>query len=77
VACSRCERTGRYQMATLIERHGRSCPVPELLRELSVDCVKRKSISQYDLCGVHCPELPAMFMQPMHTELKGLSTDPG
>jgi hypothetical protein len=26
---------------------------------------------------VHCPGLPAMFMQPVHTELKGLSTDPG
>jgi hypothetical protein len=39
VACSRCERTGLYPMAILIERHGRSFPVPELLRELSVDCV--------------------------------------
>jgi hypothetical protein len=64
-------------MATLIERHGRSFPVPELLRELSVDCAKRQSVSQYDLCGVHCPELPAMFMQPVQAELKGLSTDPG
>jgi hypothetical protein len=56
---------------------GRSFPIPELLHELSVDRVKRKCIGQYDRCGVHCPELPAMFMQPEQAELKGLSTDPG
>ena len=27
------------------------------LRLLSKDCVKRASVSAYDLCGVHCPEL--------------------
>jgi hypothetical protein len=67
VGCTRCERTARYQMATLIERHGRSFPVPALLHELSVDCVKRQSVSQYDLCGVHCPEMPGMFIQPVQT----------
>jgi hypothetical protein len=60
VRCSRCERTGRYRMATLIELHGRSFPVPELLRELSVACVKRQAVSRYDLCGVHCPALQSL-----------------
>jgi hypothetical protein len=31
VACTRCDRSGRYSMATLIGRHGRWFPVPGLL----------------------------------------------
>jgi hypothetical protein len=33
-----------------------------MLRTLSADCPKRQSVSAYDLCGVHCPELPALFL---------------
>jgi hypothetical protein len=29
---------------------------------LSDDCPKRKSITAYDWCGVHCPELPSLFL---------------
>ena len=36
VSCSRCDRAGRYPLASLIERHGRSFPIPALLRELSI-----------------------------------------
>jgi hypothetical protein len=32
-----------------------------LLRLLSDDCPKRQSLSAYDLCGVHCPDLPTFF----------------
>ena len=60
VACSRCERAGRYPVAMLIARHGAEFPVPDLLRRLSDDCTKRASISAYDLCGVHCPELSGL-----------------
>jgi hypothetical protein len=62
VACSRCERAGRYSVATLIARHGAELPVPELLRRLSDDCTKRALISAYDLCGVYCPELSGLFL---------------
>ena len=58
VACSRCERAGRYSLDTLIARHGDDFGIPSLLRLLSDDCPKRQSITVYDLCGVHCPELP-------------------
>jgi hypothetical protein len=57
ISCSRCERAGRYPLADLIERYGRIFTVPDLLGELSKDCPKRGS----DLCGMHCPELPALF----------------
>ena len=62
VACTRCDRTGRYQMAKLIERHGAAFGVPSLLRLLSADCAKRASVSAYDLCGIHCPQLPGLFL---------------
>jgi hypothetical protein len=62
LACSRCERAGQYAVATLIEQHGPGFTIPALLRLLSGDCPKRQSISAYDLCGIHCPGLPALFM---------------
>ncbi len=62
MACTRCDRSGRYNLDTLITRHGLLMGVPELLRTLSADCPKRKSISAYDLCGIHCPELPTLFL---------------
>jgi len=62
VACSRCDRAGRYAVATLIERHGPAFGIPDLLRMLSADCPKRASVSAYDLCGIHCPGLPALFV---------------
>ena len=54
---SRCERVG------LIALHGADFGVPALLRKLSNDCLKRQSVSSYDLCGVHCRELSALFMR--------------
>jgi hypothetical protein len=62
VACSRCERAGRYNLDTLIARYGADFGIPDLLGVLSADCPKRKSITAYDRCGVHCPELPAFFL---------------
>jgi hypothetical protein len=50
---------GRYPLATLIERYGRIFTVPDLLGELSKDCPKGGSA----LCGVYCPELPALFIE--------------
>jgi hypothetical protein len=61
VACSRCDRAGRYGLGTLIARHGPGFGIPSLLRLLSDDCPKRQSLSAYDLCGVHCPDLPTLF----------------
>jgi hypothetical protein len=46
----------------LIARHGADFGIPDLLRLLSDDCPKRKSVTIYDRCGVHCPELPGFFL---------------
>lgn len=66
VACDRCDRAGRYPLETLIERHGARYSVPHLLRHLSANCPKRQSVSKshYDLCGIHCPDLPKLFPVP-------------
>jgi hypothetical protein len=62
VACTRCDRAGKYRLETLIARHGVDFGIPDLVPLLSKDCVKRASVSAYDLCGVHCPELPVLFL---------------
>ena len=41
------------------------------------ECPKYTSLNAYDICGVHCPELPKLFMRQMQSELKGPPTDPG
>jgi hypothetical protein len=61
VACSRCDRAGRYNLDTLIALHGPGFGIPELLHLVSKDCPKRQSLSAYDICGVHCPELSTYF----------------
>src|SRR4051794_4722239 len=62
IACTRCERTERYHLDTLIARHGPDFGIPVLLRNLSADCPKRDSITVYDLCGIHCPDLARLFL---------------
>ena len=68
VACSRCDRAGRYKLDVLIARHGPNFGIPMLLRKLASDCPKRKSVSAYDLCGIHCPELSALFLNRPGTQ---------
>lgn len=62
VGCNRCDRAGRYPVAKLIETYGAVLPVPLLLRTLSADCPKREAASLYDICGIHCPGPPALFL---------------
>jgi hypothetical protein len=65
VACTRCDRAGRYNLGALIAEHGPRFGIPALLRLLSADCPKRNSTNAYDLCGVHCPDLSTLF-RPGH-----------
>ena len=68
VACSRCQRAGRYCLDMLMAQHGRGFGIPDLLRLLSDDCLKRRSVSAYDLCGVHYPGLSAFFLPMLKAE---------
>ncbi len=60
VACTRCDRAGRYNLDTLIARHGADFGIPALLRLLSKDCPKQKgSRSRSTICAAfiarNCP----------------------
>jgi hypothetical protein len=63
VACNRCDRAGHYSLPALIAEHGAECGIPTLLGLLSAECLNRAALSVYESCGVHCPELSALFMR--------------
>ena len=63
IACRRCERHGRYDVARLVARHGAGIDMPDLRRVLSANCPRWKTHSIYDLCGVHFPQLPDLFLR--------------
>jgi hypothetical protein len=61
VACNRYDRAGRYRLDTLIAR-GADFSV-------RICCAYCPRIAQsggrsrfYDLCGMHCPDLPKFFL---------------
>jgi hypothetical protein len=61
VACRRCERRGRLRIARLITEDGDGDH--ELRRLIAHDCPRMldPSVSIYERCGVHFPELPKWF----------------
>jgi hypothetical protein len=59
VACSRCERRGRLNVARLIERHGAAARLPDLRGILAADCPRSSAVSIHERCGVHYPQLVA------------------
>lgn len=62
VACRRCERRGRLRIARLIVEHGTG--VLDLGAIIAADCprMQNRSVSIYERCGVHFPELPQWFL---------------
>lgn len=61
IACSRCERRGRYRLDTLIARHGAGAGVRVIVPELTADCPQRESPALMERCDVLFPELPTLF----------------
>lgn len=57
VACNHC---GRLGLDRLVAEHGPDLPMPELLRLLSADRVRRQAGKTHDPCGVHFPQLPTL-----------------
>lgn len=62
IACSRCERAGRYRLDSLIALHGADFGIPILLDVLAADCPRLNSVSMYDRCGIHCADCPRFFL---------------
>jgi hypothetical protein len=64
VACSKCERTGRYSVARLIERYGADAGLPDWKDAIAADCPTRGEHGVvWDLCGANFPDLPALMCQ--------------
>jgi hypothetical protein len=61
---ARCTRLGRLRIDKLMARHGAELPLPELRALLAGDCPKGRSVSIYDKCRVHFPQLPRLFGIP-------------
>jgi len=56
VACSRCERKGRYQVANLIKMYGNDKELPELASDLRGDCPNKDTFVT-NRCDVYFPGL--------------------
>jgi hypothetical protein len=60
VACTQCERRGRYSLARLVATYGADFPMTELGAELA-DCPRRQSRSHGERCDVYFPGLAAIL----------------
>jgi len=49
VACSRCERRGRYRLDSA------AAPAPRLVSELTADCPQRESAALMERCAMLFP----------------------
>ena len=56
VACSKCDRRGRYAVRRLIDRYGGEYELPQLARDLSKDC-ERSNAFPNERCSVYFPGL--------------------
>jgi hypothetical protein len=63
VACHKCDRSGQYPVANLIERRGPDAKLPDLLAEITADCPKRANnrVAMLDLCGAHFLDLVGLL----------------
>ena len=62
VACSRCERHGRYRLDTLIARHGAEASVRVIEPKLIADCPQRDAAGLMERCDIlfsACSWVPA------------------
>lgn len=51
-----------FRSRTRLAEHGTELPLPELPELMAGDCPKHRSVSIYDKCRVHFPQLPRLFM---------------
>ena len=61
VACSRCERRGRYRLDNLIARHGADAGVRVIVPGLTAGCPQRDSVVLMERCDTLFPGLLKLF----------------
>lgn len=60
IACTRCDRKGRYRVAKLVARLGEDFPMTDLGAELA-DCPRRSAAAHNERCDVFFPGLPRIM----------------
>ncbi len=55
LACSKCDRRGRYSKGRLVAAHGRVVGLPNLLTRIAADCPRQRDPLGNDRCGAHYP----------------------
>ena len=60
IACSRCERRGRYNLGRLVGRLEPDFPMTDLGAELA-DCPNRSATAHGERCDVYLPDLVALL----------------
>jgi hypothetical protein len=64
VACTKCDRRGRYHVKTLVRDIGIDGNIANWLSSLSVDCPRRQAAAFADRCDVRCRDLTRVFGGP-------------
>jgi hypothetical protein len=62
VACDRCDRRGRLRTDRLLAEHGPGLSMPKLRLIIAADCPRMQADKMHDVCGVHFPQLPGLFV---------------
>jgi hypothetical protein len=57
VECTKCPRTGRYNVAKLIAQYGRSGNLSKWVSDLKSDCPKREAVALNERCDLVCPDV--------------------
>jgi hypothetical protein len=58
VACTRCDRKGKYLLARLVKSLGPDFAMTDLARELT-SCTRRQASAAHERCDVYFPNLVA------------------
>ena len=61
VACSKCDRRGRLNVARLIEQHGAGATIRDAVAGINADCPKREKRGVMERCDVHFPGLGGLL----------------
>jgi hypothetical protein len=57
IDCRYCDRTGRYDLAWLVQCYGPAAALPEVLAALVTGCPRRENWRLHGPCGARFPDL--------------------
>jgi hypothetical protein len=57
VACSRCDRRGRLNVARLVEQHGPDATLSGVVADINADCPNRDAHGLTQRCDIYFPGL--------------------